>query len=155
MKHVTKAIKNCPQESTPLDLGVIEQRVCDIVSEQVGLPRNKVLPTSRLIEDLGCDSLEVLELLMELEDEFCVTIPDDPENPVGKSVFTRKSICMSDLAELVYLQHGTGQPDRKGWRRKTLSNIESSPIPFSQLSGRWQAQANGQTQSLFEPLGTR
>ena len=63
-----------------LDLRVVEQRTCKIASEQLGIPLNKVLPTSRLIEDLHCDSLELVELIMELEDEFQVTIPN--EHPI-------------------------------------------------------------------------
>ena len=50
-----------------LDLRVVEQRTCKIASEQLGIPLNKVLPTSRLIEDLHCDSLELVELIMVLE----------------------------------------------------------------------------------------
>ena len=121
-----------------LDLRVIEQRVCDITSEQMSIPRHKVEPSSRLIEDLYCDSLDLVELIMELEDEFLVTIPNEPANPVGKTVFTRQPFRLSDLAEIVYLHQGTGKPERKGWRRAVMSVSDCSSISFSQLSGRWQ-----------------
>jgi sulfatase modifying factor 1 len=137
-----------------LDLSVVEQRVCDVASEQLDIPRNEVQPESRLIEDLQCDSLDLVELLMELEDEFLVAIPDDPANAVGKSVFIRRPFRLSDLAEIVYLQQGTGKPERKGWRRQIVADTDCSRIPFSQLSGRWQVQPFDQTHSLFEPLGT-
>jgi acyl carrier protein len=136
-----------------LDLRVIEQRVCDITSEQLGIPRQKVEPSSRLIEDLYCDSLDLVELIMDLEDEFRVTIPNDPANPVGKSVFTRRPFRLSDLAEIVYLHQGTGKPERKGWRRTTVSDSDFSSMPFSQLSGRWQQPSPNDKPSLLEPLG--
>ena len=107
-----------------LELGVVEQRVCDVASEQLGIPRNEVRPTSRLIEDLQCDSLDLVELIMELEDEFLVTIPNDPTNPVGKSVFTRQPFRLSDLAEIVYLQQGSGKPERKVWRRQIVADFD-------------------------------
>lgn len=90
---------------------------------------------------------------MELEDEFHVTIPTEPTNPVGKSVFTRQPFRLSDLAEIVYLQQGSGKPERKGWRRTKVPDSDCSTIPFSQLSGRWQIDSFHQTHSLFEPLG--
>ena len=135
-----------------LELSVIEQRVCDVASRQLEIPRDEVEPRSRLIDDLQCDSLDLLELIMQLEDEFLVTIPDDPKNPVGKSVFTRHPFRLSDLAEIVYLQQGTGKPKRTFWRRQILDNPGPSTIPFSQLSGRWQAERSDQTYSLFDFL---
>ncbi len=135
-----------------LELGAIEQRVCDIVSEQLCIPRNEVRPASRLIEDLHCDSLDLMELIMELEDEFLVTIPNDLENPVGKSVFTRQPFRLSDLAEIVYLQQGSGKPERTGWRKTIVGDSGSIMMPFSQLSGRWQGEADDQIPSLFEPM---
>lgn len=55
----------------------IEERVMDIVVEQFGLDRDKVQPESKFIDDLGADSLETVELVMALEDEFDIDIPDD------------------------------------------------------------------------------
>ncbi len=136
-----------------LDLDVVEQRVCDVASKQLGIPRNEIRPTSRLIEDLHCDSLDAIELIMELEDEFDVTIPNDYVNPVGKTVFARNPFRLSDLAEIVYLQHGSGTPDRKGWQRKIVAVSDCSTIPFSQLSGRWQVASPDQNQPLLESLG--
>jgi sulfatase modifying factor 1 len=136
-----------------LNLDVVEQRVCDVASKQLGIPRNETRPTSRFIEDLHCDSLDAIELIMELEDEFDVTIPNDHVNPIGKSVFARQPFRLSDLAEIVYLQQGSGTPDRKGWRRRIVSDPACSTVPFSQLSGRWQVTSSDQKQSLLESLG--
>jgi len=54
----------------------VEQRVLAIVVEQLGLRETPKL-TDRLIEDLGMDSLDCVELIMAVEEEFEVEIPDD------------------------------------------------------------------------------
>ena len=55
----------------------IEQRVKDIIVEQLGVNADQVTPEAKFIEDLGADSLDTVELLMALEDEFGQEIPDD------------------------------------------------------------------------------
>jgi len=55
----------------------VEQRLIEIVAEQMGIPRDKVQRKSRFKEDLGADSLDTVELVMELEEEFAINIPDD------------------------------------------------------------------------------
>lgn len=135
-----------------LELGIVEQRVCDIASEQLCIPRDEVRPSSRLIEDLRCDSLDLVELIMSLEDEFLVTLPNVPTNSFGKSIFTRQPFRLSDLAEIVYIQQGSGKPERKGWRRTKVPDSAYSTIRFSQLSGRWQVDSSRHKQSMFEAM---
>jgi len=120
----------------------IESKVCDIVAEQLAVPHDQVSPGDRLIEDLGIDSLELVELLMGIEEEFDVTLPGEPPNPVYKSVFTRGSLRLADLAELAYLQQGTGVPKGGNWRGERLPPSAGSSIPFTQLGGRWNAAHN-------------
>ena len=55
----------------------IEDRVIKIVHEQMGIPKEKITLESSFIKDLGADSLDTVELVMEFEDEFDLTIPDD------------------------------------------------------------------------------
>lgn len=55
----------------------IEERVTDIVIEQLGLERDKIKAESKFVDDLGADSLETVELVMALEEEFEVEIPDE------------------------------------------------------------------------------
>src|SRR6476646_6942177 len=100
-----------------LRLAEVEGRVCDIASEQLGIPRPRVSPGDRIVEDLRIDSLDLVELFMEVEEAFGVTLPDDTPNPVFKAVFARQPFRLADLAELVYLQQGTGTPERGFWRR--------------------------------------
>ncbi|MDB4040939.1 acyl carrier protein [Methylophilaceae bacterium] len=55
----------------------IEQRVRKIVSEQLGTDADKIKNESSFIDDLGADSLDTVELVMALEEEFDTEIPDD------------------------------------------------------------------------------
>jgi acyl carrier protein len=55
----------------------VEQRVRDIVAEQLERDVNEVTNASSLIDDLGADSLDVVELVMKMEEEFGIEIPDE------------------------------------------------------------------------------
>jgi acyl carrier protein len=55
----------------------IQEKVIGIVSEQLSVPKDEVKPESHFVDDLKADSLDVVELVMEFEDEFEITIPDD------------------------------------------------------------------------------
>ena len=55
----------------------IEQRVKDIIVEQLGVNADQVTPDAKFIEDLGADSLDTVELVMALEEEFETEIPDE------------------------------------------------------------------------------
>lgn len=52
-------------------------RVAKIVAEQMGVDKAKITAETSFVGDLGADSLDVVELVMELEDEFDVSIPDE------------------------------------------------------------------------------
>jgi len=49
----------------------------DIVADQLSVDREKITPATSFVNDLGADSLDTVELVMELEDEFDIDIPDD------------------------------------------------------------------------------
>lgn len=55
----------------------IEERVYNIVCEQLGTSRDKISPETSFVNDLGADSLDTVELVMEFEDEFEINIPDE------------------------------------------------------------------------------
>ena len=55
----------------------IKKRVTKIVSEQLGVEESKITDDSQFMEDLGADSLDTVELVMALEDEFDCEIPDE------------------------------------------------------------------------------
>jgi acyl carrier protein len=55
----------------------VQERVIDIVSNQLGVAKEQITPETSFINDLGADSLDTVELVMELEEEFEINIPDD------------------------------------------------------------------------------
>ena len=55
----------------------IEQRVKDIIVEQLGVNADQVTPDAKFIEDLGADSLDTVELVMAFEEEFGLDIKDE------------------------------------------------------------------------------
>ena len=57
-------------------MGTVEQ-VIEVVADRLGKPVDEVKPESNFVEDLDADSLDLVELIMALEDEYDVTIPDE------------------------------------------------------------------------------
>jgi acyl carrier protein len=55
----------------------IEQKIKKIIVEQLGVNEDQVTPEAKFIEDLGADSLDTVELVMALEEEFGSEIPDE------------------------------------------------------------------------------
>ncbi len=55
----------------------IEEKVKDIIVEQLGVNPEQVTATASFIEDLGADSLDTVELVMAFEEEFSVEVPDE------------------------------------------------------------------------------
>lgn len=55
----------------------VPERVFDIVAEQLGVDKEKISLETSFVNDLGADSLDQVELVMELEEEFDINIPDD------------------------------------------------------------------------------
>ena len=55
----------------------IEERVKKIVIEQLGVKEDEVTNSASFVDDLGADSLDTVELVMALEDEFGIEIPDE------------------------------------------------------------------------------
>jgi len=55
----------------------IEAKVKNIIADQLGVGEEEIKPESSFIEDLGADSLDIVELVMAMEEEFEVEIPDE------------------------------------------------------------------------------
>ncbi len=63
--------------SADMDVQAIEQKVIDIISEQMGVDKAEISRETSFINDLNADSLDTVELVMEFEDEFGMSIPDE------------------------------------------------------------------------------
>ncbi|MBE64655.1 MAG: acyl carrier protein [Pseudomonadota bacterium] len=61
----------------------IEERVIKMVAEQLGVKEEDIKATSSFVEDLGADSLDTVELIMALEEEFDAEIPDEEAEKIG------------------------------------------------------------------------
>jgi len=55
----------------------LEDRVSAIIVEQLGVTKDELAPGASFIDDLGADSLDIVELVMAMEEEFDIEIPDD------------------------------------------------------------------------------
>ena len=55
----------------------LESRVTDLIVEQLGVSREEAVLNASFIDDLGADSLDIVELVMTLEETFDIEIPDD------------------------------------------------------------------------------
>jgi acyl carrier protein len=60
-----------------IDVAGIEAKVTEIVSEQMGVDKGEISRETSFINDLNADSLDTVELVMEFEDEFDMSIPDE------------------------------------------------------------------------------
>ena len=60
-----------------VDAQAIENKVIDIISEQMGADKSEITRETSFINDLNADSLDTVELVMEFEDEFDMSIPDE------------------------------------------------------------------------------
>jgi acyl carrier protein len=61
----------------------VEERVKEIICEQLGVEVDEVTPTAKFIEDLGADSLDTVELVMAFEEEFNLEIPDEDAEKIA------------------------------------------------------------------------
>jgi len=77
----------------------VEERVKDIVAEQLGVDKEKIKKESNFVNDLGADSLDTVELVMELEEEFDISIADDAAEKI------------QTVGEAInHIEKGTGAP---------------------------------------------
>lgn len=62
----------------------IQDRLRKIVAEQLGVDESKVVPSASFTEDLNADSLDLVELIMSLEEEFGIEIPDEDAEKIQR-----------------------------------------------------------------------
>jgi acyl carrier protein len=61
----------------------VDAKVKKIISEQLGVPESDVKPEASFVNDLGADSLDTVELVMALEEEFGIEIPDEDAEKIA------------------------------------------------------------------------
>ncbi|MFC1475163.1 acyl carrier protein [Candidatus Zixiibacteriota bacterium] len=61
----------------------VEERVKNIIVEQLGVDAAQVTEHAKFVDDLGADSLDTVELVMALEEEFSIEIPDEDAEKIG------------------------------------------------------------------------
>jgi len=61
----------------------IEERVKKIIAEQLGVKKEEIRPESSFVDDLGADSLDTVEIVMALEEEFGIEIPDEDAEKIS------------------------------------------------------------------------
>jgi acyl carrier protein len=96
----------------------IEEKVKDIIVEQLGVNPEQVTPTASFIEDLGADSLDIVELVMAFEEEFSVEVPDEDAEKLQTVGDVVKYI-----EEKASKQYATRAPDaRRGLSKKNTAS---------------------------------
>ena len=72
-------MRGIPFKNTEDNMSVenVQERVKNIIVEQLGVEADQVKPEAQFVNDLGADSLDTVELIMALEEEFDIEIPDD------------------------------------------------------------------------------
>lgn len=61
---------------------MVFDKVAEVIAEQLGVAKDTITKDSNILEDLGADSLDIIEMLMTLEEEYGITIPDEKINQV-------------------------------------------------------------------------
>jgi acyl carrier protein len=69
--------------SLPAFSSGIEQRVKTVIAEQLGVPEGEVTNEKAFVADLGADEMDLIELVMSIEDEFGIEIPDEEAEKLG------------------------------------------------------------------------
>jgi acyl carrier protein len=85
-----------------VDVQAIEKKVIEIISEQMGADKSEITRETSFINDLNADSLDTVELVMEFEDEFDISIPDEDAEKiqtVGAAIDYIKNVVQSRSQE--------------------------------------------------------
>ena len=64
-------------------MATVADRVTKIIVDKLGVDESEVVPDAHFINDLGADSLDLVELVMAFEEEFGIEIPDDVQEQIG------------------------------------------------------------------------
>lgn len=88
-RNAAATFKDHDGKEVRTSMATVDERVKKIISEQLGVEEDEVTPEASFVEDLGADSLDTVELVMALEEEFGIEIPDEDAEKiltVGKAL---------------------------------------------------------------------
>ena len=126
-----KRPNSCFITEMPL-LWEVEAKVCDITVDQLQVDREEAGPTARIVEDLGCDSLDLVELMMAIEEAFDVKLPDEE----AQQLFVGESWTFRHVAQWVRMRWDTERRERAEWTAPRVTFEFAETAPFTQMSGR-------------------
>lgn len=126
----------------------IEATILWLSSEQFGVSSELLSSATRPVQDLGIDSLDLIEWMMAVEEHFEVSLPDPKKvgDPVYKEVFTRADFTLRDMSELVHIRWGGGKSKRPHQSSSVHRSNES--VAFSQLGGN----LDRRPEAIYRPL---
>jgi len=75
--HSPGILCNSCEKERPVDMDEMQARLCKIIAEQLDVEESNVVPQASFAKDLNADSLDQVELIMAIEEEFGVDIPDE------------------------------------------------------------------------------
>jgi acyl carrier protein len=120
-------------------------KIKDIIEKELGVEREKLTPEASFIEDLGADSLDIVELVMEFEKEFNIDIPDEDAEKlrtVGDAIAYLRRRSRADAA--AGRRHGSwvrSRPSATTWRRPGRALLAGRrAVPRSPSSTRQRLQ---------------
>lgn len=64
-------------------MSTVDEKIVRIICEQLDVPESDVVPEASFVDDLGADSLDQVELIMAMEEEFDVSIPDEDAEKIA------------------------------------------------------------------------
>ena len=64
-------------------MSTVDEKIAKIICEQLDVPEKDVVPEASFVDDLGADSLDQVELIMAMEEEFDISIPDEDAEKIA------------------------------------------------------------------------
>lgn len=126
----------------------VEQHLLRLVTAGLDQPASSISPEARLLEDLGFDSLAIVELIMGIEAELGIGVPDE----LARTIFTHPRATLRTVAAGLLEHWDVIPPDRSRGKKGGAPHPEVERVPFTQLGGSvsWTEWLAGE---LHEPLG--
>ncbi|MEL6906338.1 MAG: SUMF1/EgtB/PvdO family nonheme iron enzyme, partial [Planctomycetota bacterium] len=132
-------------------MGEIQRRVTGVLVTQTGADPSTLRPETDLVRDLGIDSLDLVEIFMEVEQDLGVTLPEERQSAdqFYKRAFTGP-LTLRTLVELVHVRWGSGAPERRRIDPAPLVDLDRAG--FAQRG--WDAVDSGPEVPVYEHVGS-